>query len=444
MTAEIVSEFHSRSIGLQISNPKRHADSQENQSNRIFAYYAGYSDIFTERVIRSFKLPASATVLDPWNGSGTTTRIAGELGHHAIGTDLNPAMVVVAKAGALPHSEWASVEPLAKAIVNRSARCASEIDSADPLLVWFTPNAARSIRSVEVQINRLLVSASVPVRLVSGNSVDELSSLAACFYLALFKATREFLQDFIPSNPTWVKTPQSHRNRKNPSFDKLIAAFLRNLAYLATEGRRRIRNHDVNVEIKLGNAENLPVRDRSVDLIVTSPPYCTRIDYAMATSIELAVLGVLPDEFNALRRSLTGTSTVASSMPNISPNWGETCVKFLHSMESHSSKASKTYYLKNHAQYFDSLYHSISEVSRVLKCGASCILVAQTSHYKDLLNDVPAIISVMAIRHELELVMKEDFTSSRTMVSLNPRAKRHLSRRQTTESVLCFRRRKRI
>ncbi|WP_410712175.1 DNA methyltransferase [Bradyrhizobium sp. BEA-2-5] len=41
-------------------------------------------------------------VLDPWNGSGTTTSVANGAGLTAVGIDINPAMAVVAKARLSP------------------------------------------------------------------------------------------------------------------------------------------------------------------------------------------------------------------------------------------------------------------------------------------------------------------------------------------------------
>lgn len=63
-----------------------------------FPYYAGFSEAFASSAIASCNLKGAMTVLDPWNGSGTTTSAARRLGHCAIGFDLNPVMVVVARA----------------------------------------------------------------------------------------------------------------------------------------------------------------------------------------------------------------------------------------------------------------------------------------------------------------------------------------------------------
>jgi DNA modification methylase len=45
------------------------------------------------------------------------------------------------------------------------------------------------------------------------------------------------------------------------------------------------------IKIDCASSQSIPLPNSFIDLVVTSPPYCTRIDYAVATSPELALLG---------------------------------------------------------------------------------------------------------------------------------------------------------
>jgi hypothetical protein len=196
---------------------------------------------------------------------------------------------------------------------------------------------------------------------------------------------------------------------------------------------------DCEATIAVGSSEALPLGERSVDFVLSSPPYCTRIDYAVATLPELAVLGYRIDtEFDELRRSLIGTSTVPKEAPSIKAGWGKTCRSFLEQLENHTSKASESYYLKNHLQYFNSLYISVSEISRTLRPKGACILVVQDSFYKDIHNDLPKIVSEMAVERALSLERQENFGHSRVMAGVNPKVKKYRAQVTATESVLCF------
>ena len=191
--------------------------------------------------------------------------------------------------------------------------------------------------------------------------------------------------------------------------------------------------------IDVASSENLPLPDGSVSCVLGSPPYCTRIDYAIATSPELAVLGYgFENGLDTLRRQLMGTSTVPSEAQEVPSNLGKLCIAFLETLSRHSSKASSTYYFKNHLQYFLSMGASLSEIHRVMKISGRCILVVQDSYYKDLHNDLPAILSEMATIRGLRLCGRNDFTLRRTLAGINPGSREYRNSFSAVESVLLF------
>lgn len=426
---------------IVISNPKLSTETAVTQGARIFPYYAGYSAIFAQKVLSSLPLEPGSVVFDPWNGSGTTTQVAHRLGHKAFGTDLNPVMVIAAKAAMLSPLEYPSLGSISKSLIETCSF--EEAPSEDPLTLWLSPSSAASVRSIECAINRTFVCKDRYLKLNTNEALAKVSPLAAFFYVALFRATRRLLADFIPSNPTWIKKPQNPHNRKRPQRNKIIADFIaevENLAKTTTMSEALNCENNRQAVLQIGNAENISLSDKFVDAIISSPPYCTRIDYAVSTSIELSLMRFDSKEFDELRRSLTGTSTVGHGKTPIDPLWGSKCLKFLEELHSHPSRASKGYYYKNHLQYFKSLFGSIAEISRVLKPDAYFVLVSQDSHYKEIHNDVPGITAEMAAAHRLELIRRLEFPSTRSMVGINGRSRKYLNSRKTTESVLVFRR----
>jgi DNA modification methylase len=426
---------------VSISNPKLGVGSSPAQDLRIFPYYAGYSSSFAREALLSLPLEPGASVFDPWNGSGTTTKVAHHLGHNAIGIDLNPAMVIAAKAAMLSSLDVPSLLPIAQSLVENNFP-QDQLDR-DPLLQWLCPDSAHSVRSLESAINHTLICNGTYIKLNDNEALDKVSPLAAFFYVALFRTVRRLLVEFIPSNPTWVKKPRSLSHRKRPGKQKIQMSFIAEVERLlgATCTHNTETTASVNkIVLKIGNAENAPLPDKSVDAVISSPPYCTRIDYAVSTSIELSVLRLDEKEFDLLRRTLTGTSTVNIKEAKADPSWGATCIRFLEKLHAHPSSASRGYYYKNHIQYFNSLSLSIAELSRVLKPHAYCILVLQDSYYKEIHNDVPGVAVDMASTNGLQLARRLDFTSSRSMVHINGRSRKYLDNRTTTESVLIFKR----
>lgn len=427
---------------LAIANPKRNVGSSRSSDESLFPYYAGYSKEFAEQLLGTLSLQDDAVVLDPWNGGGTTTLAASQMGLTSVGFDLNPVMVIVARACLLPHHEVSSLIPLAQSLVEQATLREDQCIDEEPLCEWILPSNANYIRQLESEINRTLISHDHYTSLSNEKALNQISALGAFFYVALFRTVRRLLKSFIPTNPTWVKRPQSCE-RKRPSLlivQDLFIDEVRLLSQTLSKPKNFCVKENGIATVSLGNAEFLSLSDVSVDVVITSPPYCTRIDYAVATALELAVLRTSKDVFGRLRRSLMGTSTVNAEVGRVDIEWGATCARFLNAVYKHPSKASQTYYYKNHYQYFGSLQASIGELARVLKPRGSCVMVIQDSYYKDLHNDVPTIAVEMAEKAGMRLGRRDDFSSTRSMVSMNQRAKKYLLSRTNVESVLCFER----
>ncbi|MGY1805799.1 hypothetical protein ACI8AF_00340 [Blastococcus sp. SYSU D00669] len=395
-----------------------------------YRYYAGYSADFVERVLRD--VPSGDVVLDPWNGTGTTTVMAARAGLPTRGFDVNPALVVVAKARLLGDSVTASINALATDIVRHATP--SPLDS-DPLTFWFDAASAEQLRALQTSTHRLLVSPddteAPPVASVNG-----MSSLAAFFYVALFRTVRQLADSAAGTNPTWWKKPAEGQvlspgpNRVLETF-KAVAEDLRR----GLHGRLDSR---VRATVRTGDSRVLPLADDAVGAVVTSPPYCTRIDYAIATRPELAVLRADEASVRVLRDSMVGTPTM-TGMRGTEDEWGPAAAEFLSRVREHPSRASATYYLRYFQQYYAAMWDSLRELRRVCRPGAPAVLVVQDSHYKEVLNDTPGILLEMATRAGFAEGQRHDFSIPRTKAAMNPRARAYRSSSSAVESVLTLR-----
>jgi SAM-dependent methyltransferase len=419
-----------------IENPKIRRD--DSFSSTWYKFYPGFSESFARSALSSAALVEGDWVLDPWNGGGTTTSTAASVGLNVCGYDLNPVMIVVAKARCLDPAEYSSLKPLAVDIV-RKARKPIEVSPNDPLLTWLAIGSVSALRGIEGAIQRLLIDDAAYLS-VRARGTDAVSDLAAFFYVALFRTLRNVLHPFRTSNPTWLKRPKSPGARLRPNGDHVREMFKAETANMLPKSvliRGTPRGERI---LKVASSENLPLQTSSVHFILASPPYCTRIDYAVATSAELSLLGFGSDSgYKELRRELIGSATVPKVFPRVSATWGKACLGFLSELREHESKASATYYYKSHLQYFRSLSASVLEINRVLRPGGRCVLVVQDSYYKNLHNDLPLILGEMGTSGGLTLEHKNDFPLSRTLAGVNPGAKAYRESFSATESVLTFR-----
>lgn len=420
-----------------IHSPKRASHAQDGWEG-FFPYYAGFPDAFARDLLASAKLKPNSLVHDPWNGSGTTTFVSTELGHRSIGFDINPAMVVVARARLLPSSEADSLVPLAESIVADAHKHRISPLPNDPLLIWFDKPSAALIRSIERQIRKHLVGSHTET--VDGIKLQNISSFAATFYVALFGICRHRAARFRATNPTWLREPKQDENRISATWSPLSKAFVSSINKMANSLAELTAapTHALS-EIKVADSTAAHVPDGSVDFILTSPPYCTRIDYGAATRIELAVLASLVKQStDDLRRGMIGSVRVPAHEIKLSENWGDECGRFLQALKQHPSKASDGYYYRTHADYFDKMARSMVQLRRSLKAGGRAVLVAQDSYYKEIHNDVPRILAEMAESAGLKLRRRDDFVLSRSMSGINRHSKRYADRKKPVEAVLCF------
>lgn len=412
------------------SSPKRQPSSDQG----CFDYYAGYADVFVDDVI-GVLARHTKTVLDPWNGAGTTTAAAAGAGLRTIGLDINPAAVVIAKARLLMSDVAASLLPLVDDVLAHARQRRDVADEPDLLLRWLDPSTATGIRRLERSISTLLVS-SEGCRMTAPGVIDQVSSLAALFYLALFRTTRDLLSPFVASNPTWIRLRVDPTDRLHVSFSGLAKRLRTNV--LTLQEATKANEYPVlptQPQVSLASSAKIPLRSSSVSAVLTSPPYCTRIDYAIATLPELAVLGYGWSQVQQLRGQLIGTPTIHTDKRKTSITGSDTLERLLRRVKGHPSYAARSYYLPFYRQYFDSMSVSLSEINRVTRASAPIVLVVQDSWFKDVHVATPTIISELAESIGWRMISEHPF-DVKTRAAAHPhRATRRTSRAIETVSV---------
>ncbi len=193
---------------FKITSPKRNRRAQSGWEG-FFPYYAGYPEAFASELLKSADLPKDSRVLDPWNGSGTTTFAASKLMLNGIGVDLNPVMAIVARARTLPSSEADTLVPLARELLEKADRLEVGDLIAEPLGSWFGPKTSDWIRRLERAVTHALTSGQTQ----ASGGLQTISALAATYYVAIFSLSRELAAEFQTSNPTWVKVARSGQRR---------------------------------------------------------------------------------------------------------------------------------------------------------------------------------------------------------------------------------------
>jgi len=267
-----------------------------------------------------------------------------------------------------------------------------------------------------------------------------MSSIAATFYTALFSIGRKMVAAFRTANPTWMRLPKNAKERVRFSSQNIESRFIAAVSAIDTLYGGGVGEHFQRVACRVIMADaTTTVPPQQVDCVLTSPPYCTRIDYTAGTRIEFALIApVIKVDAEDLRRRMIGTTMVPANPIEPREEWGATCNNFLEAVRNHPSKASKGYYYATHADYFDKMSRSIKNLSTALRPSGTAILIVQDSFYKDLHNNLPAMLVEMAEHHQLTFRRRADFASPTCMSRINSRAAAYGTREGSTESVLCF------
>ncbi|GAB2894315.1 hypothetical protein GCM10022245_32040 [Streptomyces mayteni] len=401
-----------RRRGRSALTPKRPSEERAGLAD-VFPYYAGFAYDWARALLRSQGISDTAVVLDPWNGSGTTTLAAQHEGYRAVGIDRNPVANIVARLRVDAHQTEPT--PVAASAVPMGGLTAP----GDPLCAWFTPQSVGRIRDWAEHLSRLP------------------SNHSGLPYIAMFRAIRSLTSSFEGSNPTWVKRAKSSDDLVDISAADFDALLLEQQEFVGSRIVTSSETATFSVQIATALSSALPLSNGSVDVVLTSPPYLTRIDYAVAYTRELAVLGHDIAKDRTLREALMGTTLIrqhADSHLRI----GETARALIDDVTSHSSKASAGYYRKQVLQYLSDLTAGLDEVTRVTADKAIFHLVVQDSYYKDIPVRLADICVEECAMRGWSLVNRDPYVVKRTLTSVNTAA-RNYKKSDVAETVISLR-----
>jgi ubiquinone/menaquinone biosynthesis C-methylase UbiE len=335
-----------------------------------------YKAKFFPRMARAFlNLCGGTTVLDPFAGSGTALVEAAVMGLSAIGVDIDPLSVAIARAKAQLLSDTGA---LADAIAVVLARwSASEKGQGSlfeiaetPTLYNLTPAFIRRrlsepiLREVETDVASIL---------------NTLRWLPPCspLHIALSDAlSRKFKFRFLGlgyGRFSLTIQPRSVRQM-----------FLENLQYLARAlaAWQWLRAHTgvtpAPITVLQGDARQLPLKDASVECVVTSPPYMPassgRESYLKSKAYAMIALGLItPDAVDTLEAEQIGSVQRADTIADLPP-MAQEVVLWMQNDPTRCVKAAAT------ASYFADLRASLREIQRVLKTGGKCAYVVAQRH----------------------------------------------------------------
>lgn len=315
------------------------------------------------------EIDGNSRVLDPMAGSGVVLRHAIDLGHEAVGFDLDPLAVLMARVWTTPISEknldkWTAHVGAEIRARSTSAVTLDWIDSDEEtrsfIDYWFGPSQRANLRRIAFVLSRL----------GQGECSEDKASLDL-IRLALSRiiVTKEpcasLARDTSHSRP--------HKVLENSNF-QVFPAFERSIRSL----RRRLAEHPPRTaaDVKPGDVRGLDaVGNRTIDTVITSPPYLNAIDYLRGHRLALVWLGHGLKQLRQIRSSSIGAERA--------PDDGKARNLFMRIRNAMGElEQLPNRYRLMIERYVEDLYRMMSEISRVLRPGGTATLVVGNSCLK--------------------------------------------------------------
>ncbi len=328
-------------------------------------------------------------VCDPFGGCGTTLVQSKVTGRESIGFDINPVakLITDTKTRAINPIKLAEAREVFINKYNKLKKNQKGVYHTERIYYWFDKKVVKKLDVVYATI----LSIEDP----------QIRRFFLCAFSNVLKNCSRWLMKSI--KPTIDKEkiypdPEKSFLRHLDSMIKKNEVF-----YLSLKESGRLK---VPANMKLWNStKKLPLKDRTVDLIITSPPYVTSYEYADLHQLSLLWFGEdkkhfkkwdkVANEFLDFKKQFIGSSHKKVTHKDFSSRIAESIVAGLEAQDRSLSQSV--------ASYFADMQAAFTEMYRILKKGKkACVIIGNTE-----LKGVPILNAQVATEQMINLGFKK-------------------------------------
>ncbi len=334
-------------------------------------------------------------VLDPFCGSGTVLLEAAMRGHRAIGADVNPLARLLSKVKTR-RLDGTTICDEAMGIAKRAATGTATIDVGRLPEYWFLPAARQALVRTNLEIQqasrgshrdflRICLSAIVRPCSLADPSVPPPVRLST---KRAHRAGGRYARDLERALAVTAETVRD-------AFCERVQSNVQRMSELrGVRGYGRVRILGQSAEAA---ATGLP--PQSVDVIITSPPYCGAQKYVRSLKLEMMLLGFERRDIDAADRRTLGTErlSVRHALKRMATPLQET-----HSLVQAIAERNTTRALMV-AEYVRYLERFAQECARVLKRRGEAFVTFGRGHVAGIPVAWDGVFASLASRAGLRL-----------------------------------------
>jgi SAM-dependent methyltransferase len=325
--------------------------------------------------------PEPIRVLDPMMGSGTVLAVARASGHAALGIDIDPLAVLLARVWTTPldvgRVEKKAAEVLERAKSDFSSRHTSEAyprqaDSETKRFIryWFDDYARRQLASLADAIWGVRDTRTRDALWCAFSRLIITKQAGASLAMDLSHSRPHKAFDRAPVKP----------------FNKFLYAVHHVLKNCLPKSQR---DRGPATTVSLGDARSLPIANGTIDLVLTSPPYLNAIDYMRCSKFSLIWMGYTIRTLSGIR-----TDSVGSECGDQAASQDSDIQRIITDLRLNPKLSPRNEAVLAH--YVSDMRDAVEEAARVLAPGGKAVYVVGENTVRGTFIPNAKIVSAVA------------------------------------------------
>ncbi len=372
-----------------IKDPFHYTNNKINRSDLFFHDWYRFVLSFPPHLVRhylkSFDLNKSSIVLDPFCGTGTTLVESKLNGFKSFGIEANP----MAHFASSVKIDWNISPDLLEskaAIIARKTFTALLAEGIDDDKQIDFPSSKLQLRSLPPEAFNLLLTNSIsdiPLHKTL-TLLDEISHFksSTCYKYLILALAKALV--FRISNLKFGPEVGVGKQKKDVS---VINSWMNEVSFIVSDLRRLKGEKGPKSKVFLGDSRDIGkyLKPKSVDAVITSPPYPNEKDYSRTTRLESVLLGLINNkqQLREFKKGFIRSNTRNVYKGDNDSLWVENnkdIQKIAQNIENRRIELGKTsgfekLYPKVTRLYFGGMARHLSELRPILKPGAKLAYV---------------------------------------------------------------------